>query len=267
MNLTIIIPTYNSANHITQTLTHVCQELSLKKFESEIVLVDNASSDNTLEVCKKFTPPSNICINIFSLPKNYGQKLAIILGLNAAAGPIAVSFDDDLQFNFNDVFKAIEILEDDYNIIMVNAKAAVQKKSRFSIFTQIFFNHYYRKSYFTPFKVYRLSERNLKNIFNPFFFWKFKPEQLCTFETIKKLGIRKHSNYSLRKQLILASTVLYKTLEKTSLLILSIGVLIFVFNGKLAMLFIAFFLLSLSRILIKIEKNHTAKIIRDTLGG
>ena len=50
--VSIIVPTYNSQKTIKECLANICEEA--KNFESDIIVVDDDSSDKTIEIVEKF---------------------------------------------------------------------------------------------------------------------------------------------------------------------------------------------------------------------
>ena len=53
MDLSVVIITYNSSKYISECLRSVVLELGDRK--AELVLIDNKSDDNTLEIIRKFS--------------------------------------------------------------------------------------------------------------------------------------------------------------------------------------------------------------------
>ena len=49
--ISIIVPAYNSEKNIEECLKSICNES--KKFESEIIVIDDGSIDKTSEIVKK----------------------------------------------------------------------------------------------------------------------------------------------------------------------------------------------------------------------
>ena len=49
--VSIIVPTYNSQETIKECLTNICEEA--KNFESDIIVVDDNSSDKTTEIVEQ----------------------------------------------------------------------------------------------------------------------------------------------------------------------------------------------------------------------
>ena len=93
--LSIVIPVYNGANSITE-LVGAIEELSIEGGH-EIVLVDDGSSDSSLEACAALVAGARIPITLVSLARNYGEHNAVLAGLRHAGGAHVITMDDDLQ--------------------------------------------------------------------------------------------------------------------------------------------------------------------------
>lgn len=88
--ISIIIPAYNASKYITRTLYSICNQ-TYKNLE--IIVVDDGSSDNTLEICKKQSEKDNR-IKVFH-KKNQGVTLARDMGISMATGELIGFVDAD----------------------------------------------------------------------------------------------------------------------------------------------------------------------------
>ena len=93
--LSIVIPVYNGASSIGE-LVGALEELSIEGGH-EIVLVEDASSDNSGEVCTALVNKARVPITLVSLARNYGEHNAVLAGLRHASGAHVITMDDDLQ--------------------------------------------------------------------------------------------------------------------------------------------------------------------------
>ena len=132
--LSIVIPVYNSEKTIEEVVNEA--EIAISKFNSkfelEIILINDYSKDNSLQVCK------NICkhksfVKLISFSKNFGQHNALMAGIKMASGDYIISMDDDLQTPPNGMGKLIDELEKN-NYDVVFAKYKTENKSIFRIF-------------------------------------------------------------------------------------------------------------------------------------
>ncbi len=66
--LSVMIPTYNASSLIRDTLFHLREQKCSKSIKWEVVLVDNASTDNTIQVAQE-NWPDNIPLKIVKEPR------------------------------------------------------------------------------------------------------------------------------------------------------------------------------------------------------
>lgn len=91
IDLSIIIPMYNVEDYIIETLNSM---RGVKGFNFELILVDDGSSDNTLNLTKEWARTSNLDTLIIS-KENEGPSLARNIGLDKARGNLVTFFDSD----------------------------------------------------------------------------------------------------------------------------------------------------------------------------
>lgn len=82
----------------------------------EIILVNDCSPDNTLEVIRSLCREKNYVKGI-SFSRNFGQHAALMAGLRQAGGEYVVCLDDDGQTPANEVGKLIAKLEEGYDAV------------------------------------------------------------------------------------------------------------------------------------------------------
>jgi glycosyltransferase involved in cell wall biosynthesis len=100
--ISVIIPVYNSVNCIQKLVVEVNQILHEHQLSFEIILVDDASGDNSWKLIKEICK-ENKNIKGFSLAKNFGQHKATLCGLSSASGKFVVTIDDDFEHNPKDI--------------------------------------------------------------------------------------------------------------------------------------------------------------------
>ena len=92
--ISVIIPCYNAENYFTE-----CMESLLKQTIPldmlEMILVDDASTDGTLEILKKYEEQFSENILLISCDENEGPGAARNMGLNYASGEYVVFVDAD----------------------------------------------------------------------------------------------------------------------------------------------------------------------------
>jgi len=93
--LSIVIPVYNGAATIG-TLVDALAALEIEGGH-EIVLVNDGSSDNSAEVCRKLALRRDVPVSFIDLSRNFGEHNAVMAGFNHARGDYVINMDDDLQ--------------------------------------------------------------------------------------------------------------------------------------------------------------------------
>lgn len=88
--LSIIIPVYNKEKYLTETLNSV---LAQTYTNSEVLLINDGSSDNSLRICKEF---HGKCERIRIInQENSGASAARNQGIEAAKGKYVIMLDAD----------------------------------------------------------------------------------------------------------------------------------------------------------------------------
>ena len=84
MDLSIIIPVYNSSNIIRNLTKQISSNLK-NQLKYEILLINDSSIDNSWEIISRLSKKFRYIKGI-NLKKNYGQHTAIFVGLKYAKG-------------------------------------------------------------------------------------------------------------------------------------------------------------------------------------
>jgi len=116
MQLSIVVPVYNSCDCLPELARRIQQDLS-PHFESyELILVNDDSSDKSWDVIVRLTDEYDFITGI-NLRRNGGQDNAIMAGLNHARGEIVVIMDDDLQHDPSDVPLLCREIDKGYDVV------------------------------------------------------------------------------------------------------------------------------------------------------
>jgi len=105
--ISIVIPVYNSEKTISKIVDQLVETLG-RKYDFEIILVNDCSKDRSEEVCIAIYKKYRKMVRFFSLAENVGEHNAVMAGLNQARGDYAVIMDDDFQ---NPVSDAVRLLQ------------------------------------------------------------------------------------------------------------------------------------------------------------
>jgi undecaprenyl-phosphate 4-deoxy-4-formamido-L-arabinose transferase len=97
MDLSVVVPVYNSCatlKNLTQRLLAVLDNTGMAY---EIIFVEDGSHDNSWEVLSDLQKTYSDRIIAIQLMRNYGQHNAIMCGLRHTCGEYVITMDDDLQ--------------------------------------------------------------------------------------------------------------------------------------------------------------------------
>ena len=100
--ISVVIPVFNESECIANTVQVVRRVLESANFEYEILIVDDGSTDATLELAQEISQES-AGVRVLSLNLNRGHMKALEAGLRASTGDFIVSIDADLQDNPNEI--------------------------------------------------------------------------------------------------------------------------------------------------------------------
>ncbi len=106
--LSIVVPALSEAECLKKFVAAI-NELKLDR-PLEFVLVDDGSSDETLEVMRELAT-NDEHIHYISFSRNFGKESALLAGLKKASGELVVTMDADLQHDpklLVEMLKAIE---------------------------------------------------------------------------------------------------------------------------------------------------------------
>lgn len=107
MTLSIIIPVYNEEMTISQVIKKI-KRLNLNEIKKEIVIVDDASTDNSKKLILKQQKLNPKTIKVHMSLINLGKGAAVRFGFKQATGDIILIQDADLELNPEEYPQLIE---------------------------------------------------------------------------------------------------------------------------------------------------------------
>lgn len=98
-SLSVVVPVFNSASTLQHFHNRLITFLSKQNYSSEVIYVDDCSTDGSSEVVNKLHSTKEIRVFCYRLTANHGQHRAIAFGMGKANYELVVTLDDDLQFD------------------------------------------------------------------------------------------------------------------------------------------------------------------------
>ena len=122
----IVIPIYNEAQNIKSLVYEIFNSLKDHN-DFEVIIVNDFSSDNTIDVVNALKKKLNI--SLINNPKNKGQSFSIHKGVLKSKNNTIVTIDGDGQNNPIDIVKLLEIYFSNKEISLVGGIRVKRKDS------------------------------------------------------------------------------------------------------------------------------------------
>lgn len=105
----LVIPAFNEAHRIGQSLGEIFRYLRETSPESEVIVVDDGSTDATVEIAEEvFRDAGGIENRLIRQTPNHGKGWAVRTGLRAATRPVGLFSDADLSTPMSEAPKLLE---------------------------------------------------------------------------------------------------------------------------------------------------------------
>ena len=121
--VTIIIPAYNEEESIPFLKKRIDELINkIKEYEFEILLINDGSSDETLNLIKKWREEDNR-INYVDFSRNFGKETAMIAGFDYSTGDCVIIIDADLQDPPELIPEMLKYWEEGYDDVYARRKS------------------------------------------------------------------------------------------------------------------------------------------------
>lgn len=118
--LSLLIPAYNESARLGATLDQVLAYLAAQPYSSEVIVVDDGSTDSTGAVAEAYfeAHQGRVSTRVINYQPNRGKGYAVRQGLLAAQGTVAIFSDADLSTPIEETPNLLEpILKGSYDVV------------------------------------------------------------------------------------------------------------------------------------------------------
>lgn len=94
--VSVVTLTWNSARHVRPLMTSLLADVRASSFQTEVIVIDNGSTDETLPLLDGFARESD-AVRVVSLPQNRGTTASRNIGIRMARGEFILILDSDTE--------------------------------------------------------------------------------------------------------------------------------------------------------------------------
>jgi len=130
VKLSIIVPVYNEKN----TVLKIIEKVKALDVEKEIIIVDDCSTDGTLELLKEQLDGKYPEVRIFYHVSNQGKGAALRTGFQHVSGDIITIQDADLEYEPEELKDLIKPITDGFADVVYGSRLSGGKPQRMYLF-------------------------------------------------------------------------------------------------------------------------------------
>jgi glycosyltransferase involved in cell wall biosynthesis len=175
IDLSIVVPCYRSGDWLERLAEQVSAALEPSGLRFELLLVNDASGDDTWDVIEQITSRYAFARGL-DLLFNTGQYRTTMCGLQHARGELVVTMDDDLQQSPADILALVKLLQQDPSLDCVVAAMRGRGRGILRRLGSSLMGGLFRATYGKPRGLKMSSFRALRRRL---------VEALCQFDTVK----------------------------------------------------------------------------------
>ena len=116
VNFSIVIPMFNEEENIERLYAEVKLVLDNMERTSEIILIDDGSTDRTFDILK-FVHTSDPRVRVVRLRRNFGQSAGFSAGFDLARGEVVITMDGDLQNDPADIPRLLDKIDEGFDVV------------------------------------------------------------------------------------------------------------------------------------------------------
>ena len=109
IELSVVAPMFNEEENISRTISKINLEMADFSKKWELILVNDGSTDNSLEVCSLFQDKQKN-MKVITYSSNRGRGYALRKGIDNSSGKYTITIDFDLSYDANHITKIYNTL-------------------------------------------------------------------------------------------------------------------------------------------------------------
>ena len=131
ITLSIIIPMYNCEKYIKRCIESVVKQEGISL---EIILIDDGSNDNTIEICEKIMSNRNNIDIVIIKQQNHGVSYSRNKGISKAKGKYIMFLDSDDYLEENSLKNIKDLLNEEIDVLRYSYKIIEKDKIKKEVF-------------------------------------------------------------------------------------------------------------------------------------
>jgi polyisoprenyl-phosphate glycosyltransferase len=114
--ISVVAPVFNEAKSVPEFYNRVCQTLDTTGEPWELIMVNDGSRDDSLEVMRRLHE-SDARVKLIDFARNFGHQIAVTAGMDMASGDAVIIIDSDLQDPPETIADLIGKWRDGYEVV------------------------------------------------------------------------------------------------------------------------------------------------------
>ncbi len=132
--ISVVVPVYSEEEVVIECYTRLKNVIeSLKKFDYEIIFIDDGSKDKTIDLLENLAN-NDKKLKVISFSRNFGHQAAVTAGIKETTGDAVLIIDSDLQDPPELLPEMIDLWEDG-NDVIYGKRTKREGESKFKLFT------------------------------------------------------------------------------------------------------------------------------------